>query len=192
MLLDILVAILAGGAIIKEDCSRGNTTSVNRSKAIKENKPYYIDGFNKTRSTETNEIISVHYTGLEGHTQYKGVKTGKIYYDPDQEKINKMNQMLNGKHKKFIYVDYPQWKRGGKRILLRYDLQRHMPFMTSVQRPMFPDYKEKYKIGYITNMNSVMPSVDYNTIRKLDDGEIEKYRDKETACEFCILHNGWK
>lgn len=177
MFLDFLITAIAGGIVFVEDVKKSQTTDYNRSVAREKKEPIYWDGNNKRRSTETNEIVC--WENHTGHTQYVGVKTGRVYRDESQEKLDELNYELYKQGKKFMWMEYPQWKLGnGHRERMHYDFEKGLPYIVkrfSHGYPLISKEKDDFYIYYITDMNTTVPTPDYNTGRKLSHEEEDYY-----------------
>lgn len=75
----------------------------NASKDIAEklNKEIYYDGFNRPHWIETNEIVEI--INIMGSQTIKGIKTGKIYKQIDNEKVRKQNEIEKMKNNGIKY-----------------------------------------------------------------------------------------
>lgn len=195
MVFDLIVSLIAGGALIKDTCMRGQTTANNRFTAENSGKKWYYDGDHKMRATDTNEILSYQYH--TGHGRLVGVRTGRVYEDKAQNKIDALNMRLKEKGKtKFIYKDYPQWReKSGSRVLIRFDVEKKRPYMICGESLIYYQSSIKQyvkpRMAYIDMKKSkYSPSIDFSTQRELTEEEFEMYTDKETGAYFTIKQ-GW-
>ena len=188
MFFDFLVTLVAGAVVIGEDCKKGSVTNTNRTIAYEFNKPYYVDGYGKKRATENNEILTERLA--TGYTQLVGTKTGKIYYDWYQELLDKKNKELLKKGKtKFKYVSEEDWKdHFGRRMMLRYDIEKGRPYMIIGNT----DYMNiaKPRMAYAVAGWNGQPKPDLSTERELTAEEYDMYTDRETSPEF-HFRSGW-
>lgn len=85
-MLDIFAMFFTFGALLFEAEKKVIKTGLNKNKAIEEHRPYYFDGNNKKRSTETGEIVVRHDGKL------LGAYSNHTYYDYEQQMVDEKNK----------------------------------------------------------------------------------------------------
>lgn len=130
--LSTLAFIVCGCAVFKEDFKKGAMTTEDKQKSIQKGRATYTDyrgnsnGRIVSRAISTNEITT--FTINNGHRQEVGVKTGRIYSDSTQKKIDEKNDELKRLGKKFYYKEFHRWKYDGKPCKLKVETETGKPY----------------------------------------------------------------
>ena len=174
--MDVLGFLFYGGASIVNSADKHLRTDHDIQMSKDKGRKSYYDYTGKRiveRTFDTNEIVQLKIS--HGHRQKVGIKTGYVYQDYTQEKIDKENENLKREGKKFHYESTKsmgKWFVNGSAVKIKVENSTGKPFETS--RFRHNDGKVVF-IRYYLDLNASDPMADFSTAKKMDYEEAKLY-----------------
>lgn len=149
-ILGFIATTICCGATIKNDFDKERLTRESKTRSIKNKWTTYSDyrkNHIKERAVSTNEPTTFQINN--GHKQIVGLKTGRIYFDNEQNVLDGQNAKLKRDGKKFFYKEFPQYTHNGMPKKLKVEI----------------DTGKAYCIGYCGKINGkeMWHKIYYNT-----------------------------
>ena len=152
MFFEFIGALIWGGAKASDWIKKEQMTNDDVDKSLARGSKTYTDyhgnggGRIIERAFETNEITRFEIDNY-GHRRQVGIKTGRVYQDYTQEKIDQKNEELRKQGKKFHFESGKKfgWSEGGSAIMIKVENDTGLPFATLYGHPYGrPEYWTKH------------------------------------------------
>lgn len=176
-LIDIFGWMFLGGAAISNSIEKQSRTLNDIEKTKQNGDKCYVDYTGSRivdRSLETDEIVQFRINC--GHRQKVGIKTGKIYQDFTQEKIDKENEELRLAGKLFHYEstkNMRRWLVNGNAVKVKVENLTGMAFET--KKYSLSNGRVIYKMYYLDTENRIPSSNISDHGKEISESEYKLY-----------------